>query len=200
MLAFVQRIGRDASNVEMEVRFLQARPVSEGWPSGLRRPPAKREFGKNRTPGFESPTFRQSYSQSIGCLGATACALPDCKSQRSLRVNIPGSTPGTPTNSICLSGVSGLRACLKSRRMPFDSAGRHQVQWWSWCSGSALLAVNQQVPDRNRSITPVLHARSSMDQSVGLRSRRLQVRPLPGMPEIQSHPNPRNAPERGATR
>ncbi len=25
-----------------------------------------------------------------------------------------------------LSGISGLRACLKNRRMPFDSAGRHQ--------------------------------------------------------------------------
>ncbi len=26
-----------------------------------------------------------------------------------------------------LSGVSGLRACLKNRRMPFDSAGRYQI-------------------------------------------------------------------------
>ena len=37
-----------------------------------------------------------------------------------------GSIPSRGASSNCLSGVSGLRACLKSRRLPFDSAGRHQ--------------------------------------------------------------------------
>lgn len=37
-----------------------------------------------------------------------------------------GSIPSRGANNDCLSGVSGLRACLKSRRLPFDSAGRHQ--------------------------------------------------------------------------
>ena len=37
-----------------------------------------------------------------------------------------GSIPSRGARNNCLSGVSGLRACLKSRRLPFDSAGRHQ--------------------------------------------------------------------------
>lgn len=59
------------------------------------------------------------WDQDQTCLAGVVAARESPKLSVAVRFR-----RGVPTT--CLSGVSGLRACLKSRRLPFDSAGRHQ--------------------------------------------------------------------------
>lgn len=86
-LAFVQWIGRDASNFEIRVRLLQARPSRVRFSAA------------GVVAAQEPPNLLAGVRFFAGC-----------------------------QQQYCLSGVSGLRACLKNRRMPFDSAGRHQMK------------------------------------------------------------------------